>query len=192
METIKWVFSGIGVAILFGVARLVYTRVRGVRAAEAGAPTPEKAPETSAPSVEGRRQYSKPEWVDQTVRIRVGDYFDFRFAGPTIRIGVTDIRTAPVSLPGFPGSVSQELCAELTVEGGIPEFTGGPKTTRVAASTFLIPPGQFPQAEKSLFSFVTVPSELRFARITVVHINPQDRLVEVNFAGVSLSFGSFG
>lgn len=193
MHTVEWVFSGIGVAIVIVLGRWLYNKF--------SPPTPAQPPQPSVavtPSVAIRSgvgsttvlhkntKITLDHSVDVTVRIRMGDYYTAEADYRSIRVEVTDIRTA--SVPNKYGdSTTKKLVAELNVSVGGGIIYGGASTVSVGVNKYLVAQVEFDESAESIYAFHTKDSHYSFLRISVTHINAHDRCADVSIVQFSAS-----
>lgn len=193
MHTIEWVFSGVGVLVLSWIGLLILGKFKRPppsipRSTESLSPAaPVIVPSAAAKTtlLHKSTSASLDHWLDETVRIRKGDYHSVKASYRTIRIEVTDIRMAPIS-DKFGMHTKDKLAVELYVNLGGGVLYGGTSTVFVDVNKFLVPCLEFEEGAESLFFFLNKDSYCSFMRISVTHINAHDGCADISLVDLSV------
>ena len=124
------------------------------------------------------------EWLNTTVRIRMGDYYTLEASSP-MRIEVTDIRTALIP-DKYSKGTEERLAVELDVGLGGALVYGGARTVKVNVNKYLVPRVEFHESAESIYAFYTTDHWFSFFRISVTHINSHDRCADVSIVSLSV------
>ena len=144
-------------------------------------------PVTQTPVLHKNTIGALDEWLNATVRIRLGDYYSVESSLP-IRVEVTDIRTAlmPDKYSGSRGA-KEELAVELKIHFGGGIVYGGARTVFVTVNKYLVPYMEVDESAESIYVFHTTDQRFNFFRIAVTHINSQDRCADVSIVKLSVN-----
>ena len=144
-------------------------------------------PVTQTPVLHKNTTGALDEWLNATVRIRIGDYYSVESRLP-IRVEVTDIRMAliPDKYSRSTGA-EEKLAVELRLGLGGAIVYGGARTVYVSVNKYLVPRIEFDESAESIYAFHTTDQWFTFFRISVTHINSQDRCADVSIVELSVN-----
>jgi len=201
----EWVFSGVGVLVLGGLGKLLYDRFhrRGLPPASRGLAIDHAHPvgrsasgstvvinaSTSvAPTtvLEKNTTGALGDWLNATVRIRIGEYYSVQAGSFPVRVEVTDIRMASIRAE-VDGRVADELAVELHVSLGGAVVRGGASTVEVSTNKYLVPRFQYDQGLRSLYFVSTTEHRSIFLLVSVIHINSHDRCADISIVKAAIS-----
>jgi hypothetical protein len=126
------------------------------------------------------------DWLNATVRIRIGDYYSVQAGNFPLRVEVTDIRMAKIRAE-IGGGITDELAVELHVSLGGAVVYGGAGTVQVSTNKYLVPRFQFDQSPRALYLVSTKDHRSLFFCVSVTHINAHDGCADVSIVKTSIS-----
>jgi hypothetical protein len=126
------------------------------------------------------------DWLNATVRIRIGDYYSVQAGNFLVRVEVTDIRMASIRAE-IGGGVTDELAVELHVSLGGAVVRGGPETVQVSTNQYLVPRFQYDQSLRSLYFVSTTNHRSIFFFVSVTHINTHDGCADISLVKAAVS-----
>ncbi len=178
MEHIKWVFSGLGVAILSALfVWLRHRRQAHVVPAAPSSPPPAPALQAAVADLTPASLPFKAIHYRVQRRIALGDYCDLPIRPDyLLRATLNDIR----EFPSPPSPYSEPICcAEFTFSSRW--VFPGAQATETGRNRFLIPPLAGIEETQCVYGFVTQANISYFFRVCVPHVNPQTKVAEIDF-----------
>ncbi len=177
MEHVKWIFSGVGVAVVSALLALMISRQRKASALRNAASHGGAVPDAVAHSALSQQKNFMGVHVRVSRRVAVGDFCELPIRKDYIlRVTLDDIRP----LPSRSTSLSDPtLGAELS-------FTSrwvhpGAHAIETGSNRFLVPSLSGMEETQCVYGFNGDAVTMYFFRICVPHINPQARTVDLDF-----------
>lgn len=187
MDTVEWVFSGVGVAVMGWLGWLIWWFAKGRHQKQVPQAATVSTDPHSATSLSKSTSAVIHYFLKTTVRIRKGDYYstapgEYR----TLRVEVADIREAEIPRQ-YGSSPSMQPAVELHIETGGGVVSGGICTINIGVNRFLVPRLGSDESNESVYHFFTRDDYCSMLRICVSHVNLHENIAEINILMISTS-----
>jgi hypothetical protein len=209
IENAQWIFSGVGVAVIVGVVRLIlnwrkkarnltpgHASSQNITAGQGSTNIQTGSASTvlitaNHPTAEARTHETRPITISTgggviyKARIFEGDFQEFIWGGTTVRISVFQITSFYYSLShGRQEAMGVEI--GFSTGGGL--VWGGADCKNTGTNRYLMPQKEFQDEEPCSVYFYHIINEkyFRFMRVFVDHINQHSRQVTLSLFFVDI------